>query len=139
MGYFTIPLAKIVGARGRVTAIDLQAKMLSSLSSRAKRNGVSDRIQACQAEPESLGTHDPVDFILAFWMVHEVPDQRRMLAEIRDLLKPEGRFLLVEPKIHVTRKNFESTLRIAAEVGFIVRENPRIRLSRSVVLGLNRR
>jgi ubiquinone/menaquinone biosynthesis C-methylase UbiE len=136
MGYFTIPMARMVGPLGRVTAVDLQEKMLSVVASRAMKKGVGDRIEIHRASSDSLGTHDPADFALAFWMAHEVPDQRRLLSEIRAILKPNGRFLLVEPKGHVRREHFEKTLQIARELGFIVRDNPPIRLSRSAVLGL---
>ncbi|MBI5582394.1 MAG: methyltransferase domain-containing protein, partial [Deltaproteobacteria bacterium] len=79
----------------------------------------------------------PADFILAFWMVHEVPDQRAFLTEILQMLKPAGRFLLVEPKIHVSGKNFLRTLETAKEVGFLLRESPKIRWSHSALLGGN--
>jgi ubiquinone/menaquinone biosynthesis C-methylase UbiE len=139
MGYFTIPMARLVGPLGRVTAVDLQEKMLSVVASRAIKKGVGDRIQTHRAASNSLGAHDQADFILAFWMVHEVPDQRRLLTEIRNLLKPKGRFLLVEPKLHVRREHFENTLRLGGELGFVVRENPSIRLSRGAILDLKTR
>lgn len=137
MGYFSIPLARLVGQTGQVTAIDLQSPMLSALVRRARRAGVAERISTHLAAPDSLGRQEPADFILAFWMVHEVPDQRAFLAEISRLLKPAGRFLLVEPKIHVSGKNFERTLEIAKAVGFMLRENPKIRLSHSALFGGN--
>ena len=89
MGYFTIPLARLVGPKGHVIAIDVQEKMLSALRSRAKKNGVSERIEAHLASQKSLGNHEPVDFILAFWMAHEVPDQSSFFREIRDLFKTQ--------------------------------------------------
>ncbi len=101
MGYFTIPLARLVGPNGHVLAIDVQEKMLSGLRSRAERSGVSERIETYLASQKSLGTHDKTDFILAFWMAHEVPDQSAFLREIRDLLKPNGLLLLAEPIVHV--------------------------------------
>ena len=134
MGYFTIPLARMVGPNGRVTAIDIQEEMLAGLRRRAEKNGVSEIIRTHRAVPDSLGDHPRADFILAFWMVHEVPDQRAFLTKIFDLLKTGGRFLLVEPKIHVTEKDFQRTLRTADEIGFEFKETPRVRLSRSVLL-----
>jgi ubiquinone/menaquinone biosynthesis C-methylase UbiE len=134
MGYFTIPIAKLVGHSGHITAIDIQTKMLSVLVSRARKNGVSERIKTYLANPESIGNHEKADFILAFWMVHEVPNQRTLLTEIRNLLKPEGLFLLAEPIIHVPKKLFLRTLQIADELGFVIRENPKIRLSHSAIL-----
>jgi ubiquinone/menaquinone biosynthesis C-methylase UbiE len=138
MGYFTIPIAKLVGSSGLVTAIDIQPKMLSVLTSRARKNQVSNRIRTHLASPESMGNDEKADFILAFWMAHEVPDQRKLLAEIRNSLKPDGLFLLVEPIIHVPKKSFLQTVQIAVEVGFVVKDNPRIRISHSALLALKK-
>jgi ubiquinone/menaquinone biosynthesis C-methylase UbiE len=46
MGYFSIALAKIVGPRGLVIAVDLQPQMLNILRKRAEKAGMVDRIQA---------------------------------------------------------------------------------------------
>jgi ubiquinone/menaquinone biosynthesis C-methylase UbiE len=135
MGYFSVPLAKIVGPTGHVTAIDIQTRMLSALASRAQRRGVSERITAHLASPDSLGYHSRADFILAFWMVHEVPDQRTFLAEVHSLLKPDGLFLLVEPMVHMPKRNFLRTVATAKEIGFFIKENPKIRISYSALLG----
>ena len=139
MGYFTIPLAKLVGPTGRVTAIDLQPRILSALGRRAARNGVAEIVSPCLATPDSLGEHPKADFILAFWMAHEVPEQERFLKEIRQLLKPEKLFLLVEPKLHVSEKAFRQTLDTAQALGFYLREPPLIRASHSALLSCCRR
>jgi ubiquinone/menaquinone biosynthesis C-methylase UbiE len=134
MGYFSISLARLVGPTGRVTAIDLQPRMLSALVKRARRAGVAERIVTHLVAPDSLGWQDPADFILAFYVVHEVPDQRAFLTEISQMLKPAGRFLLVEPKIHVSGKSFQRTLETAKDVGFLLKERPKIRWSHSALL-----
>ena len=137
MGYFSIPLAKLVGPAGRVIAIDVQAKMLVALARRASRWGVSERIRPHLASSDSLGNHPKADFIMAFWMVHEVPNQRTFLAEIFGFLKPEGLFLLVEPILHVPKKSFLRTVQTANEIGFIVKDMPKIRLSHSALFTCN--
>ena len=129
MGYFTIPLSELVGPTGRVIAIDIQPKMLSALMARAQKKGVSDRIKTHLASPDSIGFHEKADFILAFWMAHEVPDQQRFLSEIRNLMKPEGLFLLVKPVIHVSKKNFARAIETAKELGFVIKDSPKIRMS----------
>lgn len=134
MGYFSIPLAQIVGPSGHVTAIDIQEKMLIALNRRAKKYGMSEIISTYLANPDSLGSHPPVDFVLAFWMAHEVPDQKRFLSEICGLLKPSGLFLLVEPKMHVPQKFFLKTLETAIDAGFLIKENPKINMSHSALL-----
>jgi len=133
MGYFTIPLADLVGSTGNVTAIDIQDKMLTALMKRAQKNGVSDRIKTHLAKPDSIDLRAKADFILAFWMAHEVPDQRKLFSDIRDLMKPDGQFLLVEPRIHVSRKNFSSAVELAEGSGFIVKHYPEICISNAVL------
>jgi len=136
MGYFSIPMAELVGPAGRVTAIDIQPKMLSALMERAQKKGVSDRIKTHLAHPDSLAFQDKADFILAFWMAHEVPDQNKFFSEILNLMKKESLFLLVEPLIHVSRKSFSQSLETATKLGFSVREYPAIRMSQSALFTL---
>ena len=136
MGYFSIPLARIVGDKGKVIAADVQAPMLAALRKRVQKQGLEGRIVLHLCKPDSIGIRDPIDFALAFWMVHEVPDRNKFFHEIRLLLKPTGKLMLAEPTIHVTRPMFEETLRRAEEVGFVVTENPKISMSRTAVLSL---
>jgi ubiquinone/menaquinone biosynthesis C-methylase UbiE len=138
MGYFSIPMAELVGPSGHVTAIDIQPKMLSALTARAQKKGVSDRIKTHLAGPDSIGFYEKADFILAFWMAHEVPDQQRFFSEIRDLMKPQGLFLLVEPLIHVSRKSFSRALETATQLGFSIKEYPEISMSQSVLFTLGK-
>ncbi len=138
MGYFTIPLARLAGPTGRVIAIDVQGKMLEALTRRARRSGVAERIQPHLASPDSLGNQPKADFVMAFWMVHEVPDQRKFLAEIFGFVKPGGLFLLVEPILHVRKQTFLRTVQTANEIGFIEKDRPRIHLSHSVLLTCNK-
>jgi ubiquinone/menaquinone biosynthesis C-methylase UbiE len=135
MGYFTLGLAKLAGPEGRVIAVDLQQQMLDALERRARRAGVADRIALHRCRADSLGVEGPVDFALAFWMAHEVPDKPRFFREIFALLKTGGRLLLAEPKYHVTLKSLERTLAVCREAGFRTLEKPAITLSRAVLMG----
>jgi ubiquinone/menaquinone biosynthesis C-methylase UbiE len=118
MGYFSIPMALMVGQQGKVIAVDLQKKMLEGLRVRAEKNGVIERIITIPASPTSLEVQTRADFALTFWMVHEVPDRQRFLHEIHGLLKNGGKLLIVEPKVHVSKKSFQETLEIAEQAGF---------------------
>jgi ubiquinone/menaquinone biosynthesis C-methylase UbiE len=137
MGYFSIPLARMVGDRGKVIAADVQAPMLAALQKRAKKAGLEGRIVPHLCEADSIGIREPIDFALAFWMVHEVPDQIKFFHEVRFLLKPGARLLIAEPTIHVTRRMFEETLKRAGDAGFTVMENPKIFMSRTALLSLS--
>jgi ubiquinone/menaquinone biosynthesis C-methylase UbiE len=134
MGFFAIPMARLVGSQGRVIAVDLQQKMLDVLQKRAAKAGVAERIHAHWCEANALGIGRPVDFALAFYSAHEVPDLHRLLSEVHQCLRPGGRFLVVEPVGHVTAADFQHGLSLAKQIGLQVQGRPRIRLSRAAVL-----
>lgn len=121
MGYFSLPLARMVGPRGRVICVDLQERMIEGLLRRARRAGLAGRIVAstCSADDLGLGScRGSADVALALHMVHEVPDQRGFLAQIHDTLRPGGLLLVSEPRGHVSPRAFERTLGMAESVGF---------------------
>jgi ubiquinone/menaquinone biosynthesis C-methylase UbiE len=134
MGYFTIPLAALAGDNGRVIAADLQLAMLQAIQHRAVKAGVVDRIRLHQAQPEKIGVNDAIDFCLAFWMVHEVPDRQRFIGEIVSLLKTGGLLLIAEPKVHVSKASFNATLKIAMNLGLRIVSQPKIFISHAIVL-----
>jgi ubiquinone/menaquinone biosynthesis C-methylase UbiE len=134
MGYFTIPLAKLTGRIGRVLAVDLQQKMLDGIYRRAYKAGVQEQIKLIKCTPDTIGIKEPVDFSLVFWMLHEVPDKYHFLREIANVLVNNGQLLLVEPKLHVSQKNFQEAVEIAEKIGLWVEERPRIFFSYAVLL-----
>jgi ubiquinone/menaquinone biosynthesis C-methylase UbiE len=137
MGYFTGAMCKLVGKKGRVIALDIQQRMLDALKKRVTRQGLSDRLKTHLAGPRQFGVHDKADFILAFWMVHEVPDKPEFFKQVAHLMKPGGKFLLAEPYLHVTKKGFSDTVRAATGAGLKVRETPSIFFSRTALFGLS--
>lgn len=134
IGYFSMAMAHLVGETGTVIAVDLQPRMLHGLQRRAARKGLSNRIHLHHCTRESLGVSEPVDFALAFWMVHEVPDRKRLFREIRSILKPQAHLLFVEPKLHVTQAQFDQSVMFATQVGLKGVAEPRVRLSRAILL-----
>ena len=134
MGYFTIPLARLVGDKGKVIAADIQHQMLDSLDHRAFKAGVQERIKLRLTKTDSIGLSESIDFCLAFWMVHEVPDRGRFLGEIASKLKPDGLMLIAEPRIHVSKEHFAKTLEIAKSAGLAVTDTPKIFLSHTAML-----
>ncbi len=133
MGYFSLGMARMVGERGRVFSIDIQDEMLERVRARAEKNGLSGRIATVRCVPEKIGCPEPVDFALAFWMVHETPQKKQFFSEVRSSLKNDGLFLMVEPKFHVGRRQYLSVIEEARETGLRPVENPGIAFSRAVL------
>jgi ubiquinone/menaquinone biosynthesis C-methylase UbiE len=137
MGFFTLDLARMVGPAGRVIAIDLQEKMLAGLRRRAARAGLEGAIDIRLAQPDRLGIDDltaQVDFVLAFYLVHELREPAAFFAEVAAALKPDGQILVVEPPLHVSRAAFEASLAVAAGAGLVVRARPRIGPNKAALL-----
>lgn len=131
MGYFAPALARMVGPQGTVICVDLEERLLAEVRRRAERAGVTERIRLHRAEAGHLGLEEPVDFALAFWVVHEVRDQAAFLAQVRACLKPGGRLLIVEPRGEVGEAAFERTVAIAGATGLVATARPVVTWSRA--------
>jgi SAM-dependent methyltransferase len=137
MGFFTLELARMVGPRGRVVAVDIQARMLAGLRRRAAQAGVLERLETRLASPDTLGLADlggAVDFTLAFGVVHEMPAIEPFFVEVAKASKPGAGLLFAEPAGHVKRPDFEAELQAATRAGFELVERPSIRRSRAAFL-----
>lgn len=134
-GFFSTAMAHLVGEKGKVIAVDLQVEMLAKVRKKATLQGLINRIDFHHCSAHSIGLSLPVraDFILAYYMVHETPDARSFLSEVRTLLKEEGHFLVVEPKMHVSAEKFSEMIGMAAEVGLKVVSFPVKKGGRSVL------
>lgn len=134
MGYFSLGLAELVGDHGKVIAADLQPQMLAGLSKRAVHAGLEKRIQPHQCRQDKIGLTEPVDFALAFWMVHEVQQREAFLRELYAILNPGGSLLIVEPVIHVNAKDFARTVNLCQKIGFTLLEKPHVNISRAILV-----
>ena len=117
LGFYSLELARMVGENGRVLAVDLQSEMLNWAERRAKKAGLLNRIEFIQCSQDDLNLSESVDFALSMWVAHEVPDQDRFFSQIRSILKPDGRYLLAEPRFHIKKDLFEALCAQAEATG----------------------
>lgn len=137
MGFFTIPMALLVGPAGRVIAVDLQPKMIASLKRRAAKKNLLDRIDARVSPAETMGITDlivKIDFTLAFAVVHEFPDTANFFSEVARASKLGSQVLLAEPSGHVNDRDFQMELNAAGAAGFSLLGRPQIPRSHAALL-----
>jgi tRNA A58 N-methylase Trm61 len=137
MGFFTLELARRVGPKGRVIAVDVQPRMISGLKRRLARANLAERVNARLANEDSMGLQDlagQVDFTLAMAVVHEMPSASRLFAEAAAAMKPGAILLLAEPSGHVKEEMFAAELQAAAGEGLTVAERPTVRHSQAALL-----
>ena len=133
-GIFSIEMATMVGKTGKVIAVDLQEGMLKKLKRKIRGKEIERWIKLHKCEENKIGISEKVDFVLAFYMVHEVPNQRDFLTEIKSILKPNGKVLIIEPKFHVSKKAFKDTINIAKETKLKPVKTEKIFFSRAIIL-----
>jgi ubiquinone/menaquinone biosynthesis C-methylase UbiE len=132
-GFFSLALAEMVGEEGCVIAVDIQKEMLDQVAAGAERLKLRSRMILHQCKEESLGIDQKVDFVLAFWMVHEVPNVKILFEEIATILKPGGLLLLVEPRFHVSAVTFREEIKQACAAGLKPYREVKVNISRGML------
>lgn len=133
-GFFTIPLAHMVGARGHVIAADLQDGMLRKVRKKISGTAIAARITLHCCDGNEMRLSLPVDFVLLFYVVHELPNKDAFFKAMAQILRTGGQALIVEPPLHVSQSAFERTLAIARVAGFTDSQGPKVLLSKSALL-----
>ncbi|MFZ1977701.1 MAG: methyltransferase domain-containing protein [Bacteroidota bacterium] len=137
MGFFSLPMAEKVGSGGKIFCVDVQEKMLRTLRRRVVRRKLDNIIETRLCSESSLEISDTkgtIDFVLAFYVVHEIPNADILFDEIAASLRPEGILLIAEPSGHVDRTSFAELLRRAEAHGFRSIASPDIRGSHAALL-----
>jgi ubiquinone/menaquinone biosynthesis C-methylase UbiE len=95
-GFYTLELARRVGPRGLVYAVDIQPEMLRMLAEQAAAEGL-DTIRPVLGTPiDPRLPAGAIDMVLCVDVYHEFSHPDEMLARIRASLKPQGRLVLAE-------------------------------------------
>jgi ubiquinone/menaquinone biosynthesis C-methylase UbiE len=134
-GFFTIPLAAMVGSRGHVVAVDLQQGMLDLARSYAEQERVEDRIQFHLCQQDSLALNGvKADFVFIFYVLHEIPDKEDVFKQLAGLVKRGGKVFVCEPPFHVSKSAFQEYIDMATRAGFEKVPVKKVGLSKTMLL-----
>ena len=102
-GYYTVRLAKVVGAKGRVLAEDIVPEVTDQLTDRVQRQRL-DNVAVRRGTPDDpeLPPHT-FDQIFLVHMYHEVASPYAFLWHMREGLKPGGMVVVVDADRPVKR------------------------------------
>lgn len=95
-GYFSMHLAKKVGNRGTVFAVDVREDRLKTLKEIAIKRKL-ENIQAIKGDydnPKLPGGQLDIVFIMDTY--HEMDDHEEILAHVKKALKPQGKIVILE-------------------------------------------
>ena len=123
-GFFSIEIANMLAGSGKVISADLQDGMLEKVQRKIRLTELEQRISIHKCAADRIGLTEKVDFVLLFYMVHEVPDQLKLFTELKSILNPGGKIYIVEPKFHVSKRAFELMTGKIKSLGFEITESP---------------
>ena len=86
-GALTIAAARMVGAKGKVVALDLHPKAIESVRAHAAAAGIKNIQPVLAGSPHELG-NEQFDVVLLYDIFHMMGEQEKALRELHRILKP---------------------------------------------------
>jgi ubiquinone/menaquinone biosynthesis C-methylase UbiE len=94
-GWFTVKLARRVGARGLVYAEDIQPLMIEAIKRRMQRENLAN-VKTVLGTPKDSRLPHGLDAVLIVGAYHEMEDPVTLLKNAADSMKPQGRIGVVD-------------------------------------------
>jgi len=138
-GFFSLEIARLLKGKGQVFAADLQQGMLDIVGEKIHGTELEQLIKLHKCQDDAIGLVSKVDFVLLFYVVHEVPDQEKLFRELKSILNPGGEIFIIEPKMHVTGRAFNDMTSRLNSLGFTISGRPKVFFSRGVILKYHER
>ena len=132
-GVFTIEIANLLEGTGKIIAVDMQEGMLEIIKNKIIGKSIEKDIILHKCTQDRINVNENVDFVLMFYMVHEVPSKENLFNEILPLINKNGLLMIVEPKF-ISKNNFNKMVDRIKENGFEEYKKLKIFFSRGIVL-----
>lgn len=121
-GAFTTFVARAVGDKGEVFALDIQPEMLKQIENKLKRPENKDikNIRLIEGDALNMPLKDNYfDLVYSITVFQEIPDKHKALKEMKRVLKPKGILAITEflPDPDYPLKS--TTVKIGTSEGFI--------------------
>ncbi|MEK9141535.1 MAG: methyltransferase domain-containing protein [Nitrospirota bacterium] len=94
-GYFTWHLAKAVGARGTVYAVDIEESAINMIFKEMVARGTPN-VRPVRAEPHDPRLPEPVDLVFSCNVYHDMKDRMDYFRSLASSLRPVGRVAILD-------------------------------------------
>ncbi|UCG31865.1 MAG: methyltransferase [Phycisphaerales bacterium] len=95
-GYFSVPIAKAVGPRGRVYGVDVSRQMIDYLSDRIHRDSIGNIVPILAPSNNPTLPANGVDTVLIVNTYHHLDGRASYLAHLDKALAPGGRIVIID-------------------------------------------
>src|SRR5436305_2656172 len=102
-GYYTVRLARVVGAKGRVLAEDIVPQVRDQLSERVQRERLDNVAVKLGTADNPMLPAASFDRIFLVHMYHEVESPYAFLWHLREGVKPDGQVIVVDSNRPIRR------------------------------------
>jgi len=121
-GAFTPYVARALGEKGNVYALDIQPGMLAQLKRKLLKPEFRDvkNVKPILGNAHQLPFADnSLDLVYMVTVLQEIPDKKKALSEVKRVLKPDGTFAVTELLPDPDYPLKSTTVRMGEEAGFI--------------------
>jgi ubiquinone/menaquinone biosynthesis C-methylase UbiE len=101
-GFFTIPAAQLVGEKGKVYAVDIDASAIDRLKNKAAKKGVTNLTVKVGAAEETVFCEECADIVFFGLVLHDFRDPARVLHNARRMIKSAGKLVNLDFKKKTT-------------------------------------
>jgi ubiquinone/menaquinone biosynthesis C-methylase UbiE len=124
-GYYTLPLAKLVGGQGKVFAIDVLESSLESVKSKTEIEGFLN-IETIRANVENVKGSglkaQSVDLVLMANLLYQAEKRSDIFKEAKRVLKKTGKLAVIEWNPDVEKKPLGPNYKIKFDKETVLRE-----------------
>jgi ubiquinone/menaquinone biosynthesis C-methylase UbiE len=97
-GFFSILAAKVVGAMGRVYAVDVNPDAIDKLMQNAQEENLNNITAKAAAAEETVFCKECADIVFFSMSLHDFADPAKVLQNAREMIKPEGKLVNLDWK-----------------------------------------
>ena len=114
-GFFTIPAASIVGEKGKVYAVDVEASSIDRLKREANEKGLKNIHAEVGAAEETVFCDACTDVVFYSTVLHDFRDPAKVLRNAKRMLKPSGKLVNLDWKKKPTEFGPPLQIRVSEE------------------------
>lgn len=127
-GFFAIPAAQLVGEKGVVYAVDIDASAIEKLKDKAAEKGLKNVNAEVGAAEETVFCEECADIVFYSRVLHDFRDPAKVLRNAKRMLKPTGtlvdldwkkKFTMFGPPVRI-RFSEEQAANLIIAAGFTI-------------------